>query len=353
MNSKERVRITIQSREADRVPVDYYANPGIDLRLKKHFGLAADDHEGLCQALGVDFRPVGVPYTGPRLHPEVPNRKVDPAWGIRTRWIEHPSGGYWDFCDFPLAEATVDQVRAWPMPSPDDYDYSKIAAECRRWRDYCCVYGCMPDVINSTGMIRSMEQTLVDLASDDPAGLLYIERKMAIQLETSARVLAAAEGGVDLWLMGDDLGTQIGPLVSMDLFRRNIRPHYEKFMEVARRHKVPVMMHSCGSSSWAYEEFIDLGIAVVDTLQPEAAKMSPEYLKKTFGGRLAFHGCISTAGPVATGTVEETVAVCRKTLAIMMPGGGYCFAPTHALQDNSPTENVIAMYECARRWGTY
>ena len=353
MNSKERVRITIQCRAADRVPVDYYANPGIDLRLKKHFGLAADDYEGLWQALGVDFRPVGVPYTGPRLHPEVPGRNVDPAWGIRTRWIEHPSGGYWDFCDFPLAEATVDQVRAWPMPSPDDYDYSKIAAECRRQRDYGCVYGCMPDVINGTGMIRGMEQTLVDLASDDPAGLLYIERKMAIQLETSARVLAAAEGGVDLWLMGDDLGTQIGPLVSMDLFRRNIRPHYEKFMEVARRYKVPVMMHSCGSSSWAYEEFIDLGIAVVDTLQPEAANMSPEYLKKTFGGRLAFHGCISTAGPVATGTVEETVAVCRKTLEIMMPGGGYCFAPTHALQDNSPTENVVAMYESARKWGRY
>jgi len=81
--------------------------------------------------------------------------------------------------------------------------------------------------------------------------------------------------------------------------------------------------------------------------------MSPAYLKKTFGGRLAFHGCISTAGPVATGSVEETRAVCRKTLEIMMPGGGYCFAPTHALQDNSPTENVVAMYECARKWGNY
>jgi hypothetical protein len=36
-----------------------------------------------------------------------------------------------------------------------------------------------------------------------------------------------------------------------------------------------------------------------------------------------------------------------------MPGGGYCFAPTHALQDNSPTENVLAMYETAIRDGAY
>jgi uroporphyrinogen decarboxylase len=96
-----------------------------------------------------------------------------------------------------------------------------------------------------------------------------------------------------------------------------------------------------------------MGINGVDTLQPEATNMSPEYLKKTFGGRLVFHGCISTAGPVAYGTPEEVTAYCRKTLDIMMPGGGYCFAPTHALQDNSPTENVLAMYETAHTYGRY
>jgi len=96
-----------------------------------------------------------------------------------------------------------------------------------------------------------------------------------------------------------------------------------------------------------------MGIHVVDTLQPEAKDMSPAYLKKTFGGRLAFHGCISTAGPVAFGSVQDVVDYCQKILAIMVPGGGYCFAPTHALQDNSPTENVVAMYETAHKDGRY
>ena len=96
-----------------------------------------------------------------------------------------------------------------------------------------------------------------------------------------------------------------------------------------------------------------MGIDAVDTLQPEAANMSPAYLKKTFGGRLAFHGCISTAGSVAFATPAEVIQDCRQTLDIMMPGGGYCFAPTHSLQDNSPTENVVAMYEAARRYGVY
>jgi uroporphyrinogen decarboxylase len=81
--------------------------------------------------------------------------------------------------------------------------------------------------------------------------------------------------------------------------------------------------------------------------------MEPAYLKTHFGGRLAFHGCISTAGPVAYGTRADTEAYCRQTLEIMMPGGGYCFSPTHALQDNSPTENVVAMYATARDQGWY
>ena len=56
---------------------------------------------------------------------------------------------------------------------------------------------------------------------------------------------------------------------------------------------------------------------------------------------------------MATGSVGDVVAYCRDMLDIMMPGGGYCFAPTHLLQDNSPTENVVAMYETVAKYGVY
>jgi uroporphyrinogen-III decarboxylase len=113
------------------------------------------------------------------------------------------------------------------------------------------------------------------------------------------------------------------------------------------------MIHCCGSSSWAFDDFIEMGIGVVDTLQPEAKNMAPAYLKGRYSDRLAFHGAISTAGPLAYGTPEEVVEDVRRTLGIMMPGGGYALAPTHQIQDNSPTENVVAMYDAARRYGQY
>ena len=84
MGSKERVLTALARREPDRVPVGYSANPGIDGRLKAHYGLAAGDDEGLRQALGVDLRSVSAAYTGPKLHPDPPGAVAD-MWGIHRR----------------------------------------------------------------------------------------------------------------------------------------------------------------------------------------------------------------------------------------------------------------------------
>ena len=354
MTSKERVLTTFAHRQADRVPINYSSNPGINGRLMAHFGLESDQREELLQALGVDFRGVGARYNGPKLHEDIPERGVTvDNWGIHRRWVEHETGGYHDFCDFPLSDADEETVANWPMPDPDQHDYSEVRDACRRFEDYAVTLHCFGDLINGNGMLRGMEQTLVDLITDEPAGLLLADRRFAIQAEVARRTLEAADGGIDILWLGEDLGTQLAPMISMDILRKHIRPRYQKLVDLGKEFGTQVIIHTCGSSSWAYEDFIDMGMDAVDTLQPEATDMSPAYLKRTFGGRLAFHGCISTAGPVATGTVEETVTYCRNTLDIMMPGGGYCFAPTHSLQDNSPTANVVAMYETAGQYGAY
>ncbi len=355
MNSKERVLTTFANRVPDRVPINYEANPGINERLIKHFKIK--DREELLKALGTDFRGVGATtYSGPKLHKDIPEKgiKVD-NMGIHKRWVEHESGGYWDFCDFPLQNATEEEVANWPMVDTAKLGFDGVYDYCKKNKEYA-IYaggGGMGDIINGNGMLRGMEQTLVDIMTDEPAGLLLAKRRTDINVETLIKTIEAAKGGIDFVWMGEDLGTQIAPMISLELYRKAIRPLHQRIIDVAKRFNLPIMIHTCGSSSWAYEDFIEMGINVVDTLQPEAAKMSPAYLKKTFGGRLAFHGSISTAGPVAFGTVEDTIKYCKNTLDIMMPGGGYCFAPTHALQDNSPTENVLAIYETARTYGSY
>jgi len=354
MTPRERVRRAVAHEVPDRVPFDYTANAGIDARLKEHFRLAPDDAEGLLRALGVDFRTVTPRYIGPQLHSAANGVRTN-LWGAHTRWVEHETGGYWDYCDWPLEDATVEEIDRFPLPSPDDFDYDAAMRRIDELDDYYLVVGDAghADVINSTGMVRTMSTVLTDFALGEPSSLRYAERKSGVQLEVLARILERAQGRIDMVSMGEDLGTQIGPMISLDMYRSVLAPIHERFVRLGKRYDAAVMFHSCGSSSWVYPDLVEMGVDVMDTLQPEAKDMAPAYLKRTFGDRLAFHGCISTAGPLAYGSVADVRADVRETLEIMKLGGGYILAPTHAIQDNSPTGNVVEMYRAGREYGEY
>ena len=256
---------------------------------------------------------------------------------------------------FPLKDADVDRMLNYPMPNPDDYDYQVVVEAAKHYKNYWVNAGGAGtgDIINSTGMLRTMEQTLIDLMMDDEACKIYLDRRDAVELEILYRTLEAGKGLIDMVWMGEDLGTQKGPMISKRLYRKQLRPRHQQYIDCAKSFGLPVIVHTCGSSSWVYEDFIEMGVDAVDTLQPEATNMSPAYLNEHFGGRLAFHGCISTTGVFAFGTVEDVRQHVRETLEIMKPGGGYALSPAHQIQDNSPTENVVAMYAAAMEMGRY
>lgn len=356
MSAKERVRRTFEFEKTDRVTIGYDANPGIHGRLCRALGLKETDSELLFQALGVDYRAVEAPYTGKELFKAPPGRIVNPLEGCIMRWVEHESGGYWDFCDFPLKDATDEMFDNFPVPDPDDFDYD---AALERAESYGGEYGLyvgnpgIPDILNSNGRIMGTEDVLCHILLDDEAAMRFIRRRADFQLGMMERLIDKCREHLDFVWLGEDLGTQIAPMISLDMYRSQIKPIHKAFADLASSYKLPVLIHTCGSSSWVYEDFIEMGVRGVDTLQPEAVNMSPSYLAEKFGGRLNFRGCISTAGPLAYGTAEETEKVCRETLDIMMKVRGYHFAPTHAIQDNSPVENVLAMYNAAHRYGRY
>ena len=356
MSAKERVRKTFAMEKTDRVTIGYDTNPGIHARFCQALGIADGDMESVYQALGVDYRSISANYTGPELFKAPPGRQVNILEGCRMRWIEHEGGGYWDFCDFPLANADDEQFYAFPVPNPDHFDYD--AARDRALRDdsrhglYVGGAG-IPDIINSNGRIMGMEDVLCHLADEDEAAMHFIRRRADFQLRYLERTLDKCRGLIDFMWLGEDLGTQIAPMISLDLYRRIFKPIHKTFVDLATAYGIPAMMHTCGSSSWAYEDLIDIGMRGVDTLQPEAANMSPRYLTEHFGGRLCFRGCISTAGALTYGTPQEVEQVCKETLEIMMVHRGYHFAPTHQIQDNTPVENVLAMYNAVHRYGGY
>jgi len=356
MTSKERVRRTFAYEPTDRVTIGYSANPNIHGKLCGVLGVNPSDLEGLYQKLGVDYRSIMPEYTGKHLHKAPKNRIVDQLEGCIMRWVEHGSGGYWDYCDFPLKDATDEMFDNFPVPNPDDFDYDGALERAKSYGNKFALYvghAGIPDVLNSNGRIMGVEDILCHLILNDESAMRFIKRRADFQFKMMERTIDKCKDYLDFVWLGEDLGTQIAPMISLDLYREQLKPIHKQFADLANSYNLPSMVHTCGSSSWVYEDFIEMGIKGVDTLQPEATNMSPKYLADNFGGRLNFRGCISTAGPLAYGSANETEQVCRETLEIMMKVGGYHFAPTHEIQDNTPVENVVAMYNSAHKYGRY
>lgn len=354
MTSRERVLRTFAFEKTDRVPIGYSANENIHKYIKRELGVT--DDEALLEVLGVDERGVNPDYIGPQLYTAPEGRRVNPVEGCLMRWVEHETGGYWDFCDFPLQDADDEDFERFPIPDPDFFDYEGAYEKVKSYDGKYAIYTGnpgIPDIINSNGRIMGMEDVLCHLILGDEAAMDFMRRRAKSQLGVMERFLDKCRGMIDFMWLGEDLGTQIAPMISLELYRKTIKPIQKEFTDLAAMYDLPVLIHTCGSSSWAYEDFLEIGIRGVDTLQPEAVNMSPAYLAKHFGGRLNFHGCISTAGPLAYGSEEDVIKNCRETLDIMMKVKGYHFAPTHAIQDNSPVENVIAMYQAAHDYGRY
>ena len=345
MTSKERVLAAINHEEPDRVPIQVYLTPEIHRKLVDHFGT-----EDILPILGVDLRHVGPRYIGePRQVPEGCDQ-VD-EWGTGYKTVQYGTGAYTEAAYLPLAELeTLDDVEAYPWPTADQYDYSEIEAQCDALADFAVCLGDAgtPDIVNGVGRGRGMERVMMDIMVEDPVGVAVIDKRCDVLYERCRRGLEAANGKVDIFCTGEDCGNQAGPMFPPDVFDRFFRPRLKRFYDLGHEFGAKAMMHSCGNTRKLMARFVEMGLDVLDAMQPEPPGMDPEEIKAEFGDRLAFCGLISTQQTLPFGTEEECRAEARHRLRVMTKNGGYIFSPAHCIQPDTPLENVLAIYEEAQ-----
>ena len=358
MNSKERVLAAIGHQPMDRVPVNYLGTPEADLKLRRHFGLSeavesrpgdvADYDWDILDSLGTDLRALRLPYIGPELPQFGDGRKQD-VFGVVYRAVRNEVGTYSETCVWPYAafETTADVAR-YRWPSADWYDYSALPAQCERWKDYAIVYGWPGnlDLINGTAFGRGVEQTLFDIATENPAGLAIMEKRFEFAYEHNRRALEACRGSIDIVWIGDDFGTQRGILMSVEKWRRLLRPKVQAMIDLAHRHGARLMLHSCGGTRKLWPDFVEMGLDLYDTVQPEAKGMVPHELAAEFP-EICLHGTLSTQKTLPFGTPEDVAAEVRARIEDFGSRGGLILAPCHNLQPDTPIENILAVYRTA------
>jgi len=254
----------------------------------------------------------------------------------------------------PLAGVnSAAEVRAYPFPDMGEpwrhADLEERVAALHA--EGVAVVGQMSQTIFELAWaLRGMEALLLDLALNPGFAAALLDRITDIRCSMARRF---AQGGVDVLRLGDDIGSQRGLLMSPATWRQWLKPRLARVIEAARSvaPTIPVKYHTDGQASEAIPELCEIGVTILNPVQPEC--LDPAALKRQFGDRLAFWGCISVQSVLPFGTPEEVRANVRDVIETVGAGGGLVLAPTHSVQDDIPWENILAFYQAAEEFGTY
>ncbi len=153
--------------------------------------------------------------------------------------------------------------------------------------------------------------------------------------------------GVDVLWCGDDFGSQSGLMLSPELFDKYFAPRIKYMFDEFKRTnpKIKLAWHSCGAVADLIPRFIDLGLDILNPLQPLATGMDPQALQDSFGDRLSFFGGICVQKLLPHGTPTEIKNEVKRRIDILGDNGGYIVAPAHNIQDDTPVENILAFFE--------
>lgn len=348
MTARERVLAAIEHRAPDRVPVDYWAHAPVTERLMAALGVG--DYEALLTRLGVDLRNVrgAVRYIGPEHH-YLPDGRECNVWGVPVT----ARGGTYasSVTGAPLATATtVREVEAHRLPDPGWWDYAPIAEACAAAGDHAVMGGAWSPFFCQAMYVMGMAELLEAMAARPAVAEALLTRIADFFLESSRRHFEAAAGRMDIFFMGDDYGGQTGPLISLAMFRRFIKPHLARLFAQAHDFGLKVMLHSCGSVYAFIPDLLEIGLDVLDPVQVRALDMSAEKLATEFGRDLCFHGSIDTQQTLPFGSAEDVRAEVRSRLELF-PAGGLICGPSQEFMVDVPTENILALYEAAGALG--
>ena len=339
MTPRERVLMAVEHGEPDRVPCDFWAEEPTWRRLLDYVG-HADKHR-LLDELEVDVRHLEVDNPPEK---EIETGLYQNFWGERYVYRPTPWGPMREDVRGALAGATcLDDLQAFPWPTPDQFHYANLESQCRRWEQHALLYG-FADVWQRPALVRGWEGMFLDMLERGDWVHFLCRIFTDFYKEDYTRAAEATNGRIDLYLLISDLGSQNGPLISLAMFREFVAPYLREMIDCIHGLGGKVLFHSCGSIRPFIPDLIDLGVDLLDPIQPTGPEMSPERLKAEFAGRIGFHGGIDMQHLLPHGSPEQVRAEVRRYCDVLGRYGGYILGPTHLFQPDVPPENILAVY---------
>jgi uroporphyrinogen decarboxylase len=382
MTPRERVLTALNHEEPDRVP--------IVLGVSNATGIKMQPYRGIKRIVGVEA-PDEYLYQWPelgtaaidettmvRLHSDVRgvldlepaatrrrNRKralhsdcID-SWGSGQVEV---TPGYWCPGIHPLIDATtVEELENYPG-WPDMSDPSRVAhvaddaGRLAAQNEYAIM--ATPWLLfpfERAYAMQGMEAFLLNMAMYPDFARALLEKIAGYCKTLMGQFLDELGDNVDIIKIGDDLGTQESLMTSPQMYRDTLKPIHADFIDfIKARTPAKIFFHSCGDVFPLIEDFIDIGVDILNPIQTSSGKMSDlAALKKRFGKNIVFCGGIDSHRILPYGSAEEVRQEVRRVIGILGPGGGTMIGAVHTVMNDVPPENVLAMVDAVEEFGHY
>ncbi len=378
---RERILAALDHRETDRVPVDLGGTTATSMfaeayaHLKDYLGIALD-------------RPIRHEYPHgevARIDPEVVRRLHGDVFPLQLpntnilhyadRMLDKPEGSFMDeygvvfarpagspyalvsrapFQDAP--DVAHIATHSWPLAD----DPRRIAGlKERAWslRDttnWALAIG-LPGRFLSFGQnLCGFAEWMTYLASEPEFVNALLDKALEVQAGICIQVLDALGDDVDVAMFADDLGTQQNLQLSPRMYRALIKPRQKQLFDIVKQHtRAKIFLHSDGAIAGILPDLIEVGVQIINPVQPTCAGMDTRMLKREYGSAITFWGSVDTQYMLPFGTREEVAAEVKRRVDDLAPGGGFVLAAVHNIQPEVPPENIVTMFDTALECGKY
>lgn len=376
MTSHERVATSLAHKEPDRIPFDLGGTmvSGINIKalrdLKNFLGLSepAKVKDVITQMAHtgkdvIDLLKVDVKNVGPQVPPDSQLRDLgkkdgyhylEDEWGMQ--WRKPLEGGfYYDLFKSPLAHVqSIKDVEEYPWPNAlDPFRYQNLKKEADtivNIEKKAYVLGRMSSGMWEHAMwMTGYEKFMMDMYMNPGVIQAIMEKILKVKMQYWERALDAVGENVMVASCADDLGTQTGMLIGLDMYKEQIWPYHKRLFEFIKKKAksdIKIFFHNDGAIMETIPLLIEAGVDILNPFQVNCTGMDTKEFKRLYGKDITiWGGSCDTQHVLPYGTVQEVKDETKRRIDDLAPGGGFIFAPIHVIQDGVPPENIMAWWE--------
>ncbi|MCL2832757.1 MAG: hypothetical protein FWD78_06275 [Treponema sp.] len=266
---------------------------------------------------------------------------------IRDEW-----GCNWDcsqdlfYMDGPIKD--WDDLEQYRFPDPEEagyLDYTVWLINNGYARKYIVTGYHFCTLFERAYILRGFENFLTDLMDEEEKTSFLLDKITDFQVALAKRYIKL---GVNCGRTVDDYGMQTAMLMSPEIWRKTFKPRLAKIVSVYRNAGLPMIHHSCGNITEIAGDLIEIGVNVINPVQPKA--MNLESLAQKYGDKISFFGGICNQELLPLGTPEEINFTVGETVKLLGKYSRYIIAPSNGIGADVPQENIDAFLKAAQKY---